>query len=78
MIAAIDWGTLGHLMWAAPLAALAVALVYSFVILGVARTDDARRRGATVLAGFYSVFTLVALAGFFGLVIYGITVITTK
>lgn len=78
MIAAIDWGTLGHLVWAAPLAALAVALVYSLVILGVARTDDARRRGATIAAGFYSVFTVAALAGFVGLVIYGISVITTK
>jgi hypothetical protein len=78
VIASIDWGTIGELLWAAPLAAIAVSLAYSLLILGVSRADDARREGAAGVATLYGALALVSAAAFVGLVVFGITVIAAK
>lgn len=78
MIAAIDWGKLGELLWVAPLAGLAVATVYALVIFGAARAEHARRNRQTLAAAFYGGVLAVSLAGFLAIVVYGVSVITTK
>jgi uncharacterized membrane protein YhaH (DUF805 family) len=78
MLAAIEWNKIGELVWAAPLATLAVAVTFSVLILGVARAQDARREGDDGEAARYSVVALLALAAFAVVVVYGVTIIVQK
>jgi hypothetical protein len=78
MTASIDWGTIGELLWVAPVAAIAVSLAYSLLILGVSRAADARREGAGGVAALYGTLAIVAAVAFFGMVVFGITVIAAK
>ena len=78
MLAVIEWDKIGQLLWAAPLAALAVSLTFSLVIMGTARADDARREGASTTAMLYSLVALVAGLAFVAVVVYGVAVIVNK
>jgi hypothetical protein len=78
MLAAIEWDKIGELLWAAPVAALAVSITFSLVIMGSARATDARRAGAGTAAMLYSLVALLATAGFTAVVVYGIVVIVNK
>lgn len=78
MAGAIEWGKIGQLLWAAPLAALVVSLTFSLLVLGSARAGDARRDGAGGAAALYGLLALVAGLAFCGAVVYGVSVITTK
>ena len=78
MIAAIDVGQLFELVWAAALASIAVAICFSLVIIGAARAEDCRRNRRTGSATAYAVLSVVALLAFLGIVVFAISVITTK
>jgi hypothetical protein len=78
MIAAIDTGKLFELVWAAALAGIAVAICFSLVIIGAARAGDRRRSHRSGSATAYGLLSLVAGAAFLGIVVFGISVITTK
>jgi hypothetical protein len=78
MIAAIDFGKLVELVWAAALAGVAVAVCFSVVIIGAARAEDCRRHRRSGSAGAYAALSVVAGVAFLGIVIFGISVITTK
>jgi len=78
VLAQIEWGKIGQLLWAAPVAGIAVAITFSLVIVGVARAGDARRDGAGGLAAAYSVLTVVATAAFAAVVVFGVWVIIAK
>ena len=43
MTAAIQWDQIARLLWAAPVATIAVAVSYSLLIYGVSRAGEARR-----------------------------------
>jgi hypothetical protein len=79
-LAVIEWDKVGQLLWAAPLAGLAIAITYSFMIVGYARADEARRpdgRGpATAMA--YTLLALVSTAAFLAVVAYGVIIIVKK
>lgn len=60
MIASVDIDALLELVWAAPLAVLAVTVAWALVIRGTTRTLEARRDGRTLQAALSAV---VALAG---------------
>ena len=80
MLAVIEWDKIGELLWVAPLAGLAVAVTYSFMIVGWARASEARReggRGAGVAAA-YSVLGVVSTLCFLAVVVFGVTVIVNK
>jgi uncharacterized membrane protein len=78
VLAQIEWGKIGQLLWAAPVAGIAVAITFSLVIVGVARAGDARRDGAGGLAAAYSVLTVVATVAFAAVVVFGVWVIIAK
>jgi hypothetical protein len=78
MLAKIDWDTIGELLWAAPLSALAVALSFSLMIMGSARATDAQRAGAGTVAMLYSVVALVSGLAFAAVVVFGVGVIVNK
>jgi hypothetical protein len=78
MLAAIDWDTIGQLLWVAPLGGFGVATSFALLILGVARADEARRERAGVAAAAYSTLALVAGLAFAAVVVFGVQVIATK
>ena len=78
--AAIEWSKIGELIWVAPLAGLGVAITYSLMIVGFARSGEARRDGAGggVTGIAYSVLAILSTAAFIGLLVYGIVIIVKK
>jgi hypothetical protein len=78
MLAAIEWGKIGQLLWVAPVAGFAVAISFSLLILGISRAGDARRDrsggGATAFTGL----AIVAGLAFAAVVVYALDIITTK
>jgi hypothetical protein len=74
----IEWGKIGELLWAAPLAALAVTIAFSLIIVGSGRAADARREGAARAAAAFSVLAVTAALAFAGVVAYGIDIIVRK
>ena len=78
MIATIDVGKLFELVWAAALAGIAVAISFSIVIIGAARAEDCRRNRRSGSATVYAALSVFAALAFFGIVVFGISVITAK
>jgi hypothetical protein len=78
MIAAIDTGKLFELVWAAALAGVAVAVLFSLVIIGVARSEDCRRNRRSGSATAYAALSVIAGILFLGIAVFGISVITAK
>jgi hypothetical protein len=77
-LAAIDWGKLGELVWAAALAGVAVSVAFSLVILGATRASDLRRAERPGAASAYIALTAVAGLAFAGAVVFGVSVIVSK
>jgi uncharacterized membrane protein YhaH (DUF805 family) len=78
MLAKIEWNKIGELLYVAPTAALAVAITFSLIIVGVARAEDARRDGNGATATMYSALAFASLAAFAAVVVYGVTIIVQK
>ena len=78
MLAKIEWNKIGELLYVAPIAALAVGIAFSLIIVGVARADDARREGNGAAATMYSALAFASLAAFAAVVVYGVTIIIQK
>jgi hypothetical protein len=76
--AAIDWGQLLELVWAAALAGVAVAVSFALIILGVARASESRRADRALPATAYGALSVVAAIVFVGVVVLAIVVITAK
>jgi hypothetical protein len=78
MIAAIDFGQLFELVWAAAVASVAVAVSFSLVIIGAARAEDCRRNRRAGSATLYLALSIVAGVAFIGIAVFAISVITAK
>jgi hypothetical protein len=78
MIAAVDTAKLFELMWASLLAGVAVAVLFSVLIVGATRSTDLRREGrhgaATLFLGLSFAAGLACLAA----IVFGLTVIVSK
>lgn len=75
---ATDSAALLELMWAAPLAALAVTVAWGLVIWGSTRAADARRDGRTGLATLHLGVAALGAALFTAAVVFGLVVMTSK
>ncbi|MGI8579171.1 MAG: hypothetical protein ACR2K9_01295 [Solirubrobacteraceae bacterium] len=63
MIATIvDWGALLKVVWVSLAGGIGLAVAYSFVVLGVARAGDERRRERSVPAVAYGLLAVIGLA----------------
>jgi hypothetical protein len=76
--AAVDSEALLELLWAAPLAALTVAIAWGLVIHGSARAVEARRDGRTVLAVVHATTAIAGAALFAAAVVFGMIVMASK
>ncbi len=77
-VASIDVGALLELAWVAPLAAIAVSLCFSLVVLGATRAADSRRAGASAAAFGFGALALFSALAFATIVITGVGVIVAK
>lgn len=78
MLAVVDWGHIGELLWVAPLATLAVTLSFSLFVVGVSRSSDLRRAGFSGPSALYALLALVAGLAFAAVVIEGVRIIVVK
>jgi hypothetical protein len=76
--AAIDTTALLDLVWAAPLAVLAVTVSWGLVVHGVTRAAEARRDGRVGTAGAYAVVAVAGGALFAAVVAFGLLVMLRK
>jgi hypothetical protein len=78
MIAAIDAGVLFGVVWVSIVAGTLVSVAFSLVVLGSARSAEARRSGRTGPASLYAALAVVSLAAFGVIVVLGVRIMLTK
>jgi len=78
MIGAVDAGQLAQVVWVSLLAGVGITAAYSFVVLGSARSAEARRAGNSGAATGYAVLAAVMLCVFAGGVVYGVHIMLSK
>ena len=78
MIAAVDTAKLFQLVWAALLAGVAVAVLFSVLIVGATRATDMRRDGRQAAATLYIGLSFAAGLACLAAVAFGLTVIVSK
>ena len=74
----VDWHALWDVVLAASAAGVAVALTFSLLIVGWARSDEMRQRGRSIAAGAYLLLAGVSFATFLGGIVFAIVLITQK
>jgi MFS superfamily sulfate permease-like transporter len=75
---ATDSAALLELVWAAPLAAVAVTVAWGLVVWGSTRAADARRDRRTSLVTLHLGIAAVGAALFTAAVVFGLVVMTSK
>jgi hypothetical protein len=78
MIAAIDFGKLFELVWAAALAGLVVSGAFATALVGFTRAGESRQRGTGTAATAYVVLGLLGTAVFLGAMVFGVEIIIAK
>ncbi len=79
MIGAVDTGALLELVWAAPLAVLAVTVAWGLVIRGTTLALEVRRsNGSAALVGLHALVAVAGGALFIAALVFGVIVMTTK
>jgi hypothetical protein len=78
MIAAIDAGQLAEVVWVSLLAGVGITAAYSFVVLGSARSAEARRAGHSGAALGFAALAVVMLCVFAAAVAYGVHIMLSK
>ena len=78
MIAAIDWGQIFELVWAAAAAGIAVSITFAVLVVGATRASDHRRADRGSVAAAYLVLAALAAVVFAGGVVLAISIIVSK
>jgi hypothetical protein len=74
----IDWKALGDVVIAALIAAPGLTIAFSLVIVGAARTADARQAGHGTAAFVWGAVAAIALASVAAAVAFGLHVMLSK
>jgi hypothetical protein len=75
---AVDGGLLLQVVWVSLLAGVGISVLFSLVILGTAKADDARRAGHGVAAVAFSALALLAFGLFAAGVVLGVQTMIEK
>jgi hypothetical protein len=78
MLAAVEAGDIFEVVWVSLAAAVIVSTTYSFVVLGMARSADAARRGEGTAALAYAGLAVVAFVAFAATVVVGVNIMLSK
>jgi hypothetical protein len=78
MLGAVEAGDIFEVVWVSLAAAVIVSTTFSFVVLGMARSAEAARRGAGTVALAYAGLAVLAFALFAATVIIGVNIMLSK
>ena len=78
MLGVVKAGDIFEVVWVSLAAAVIVSTTYSFVVLGMARSADAARRGDGTVALAYAGLAVVAFAAFAATVVIGVNIMLSK
>jgi hypothetical protein len=78
VLAAIDAGQLAEVVWVSLLAGVGVTAAFSFVVLGSARSSEARRAGNSGAATAYAALAITMFTLFAAGVIFGVHIMLSK
>ncbi len=78
MLGAVEAGDIFEVVWVSLAAAVIVSTTYSFVVLGMARSAEAARRGDGTFALVYAGLAVVAFAAFAATVVLGVNIMLSK
>ena len=78
MLGAVKAGDIFEVVWVSLAAAIIVSTTYSFVVLGMARSTEAARRGDGTIALAYAGLAVVAFAIFMSTVVLGVNIMLSK
>jgi hypothetical protein len=78
MLAAIDVGQIAEVVWVSLLAGVGITGAYSLIVLGGARSLQARRSGQAAAAAVYAGLAVLMFCMFAAAVAYGVHIMLTK
>jgi hypothetical protein len=78
MLANVKAGDIIEVVWVSLVAGALVTTVYSFVVLGLARSAEAARNGHGGVALLYAGFAVIAFAAFAASVVLGLNIMLSK
>ena len=78
MLAVVELGQIVEVIWVSLLAGVGITAAYSFVVLGTARSAEARRARHTGTALAYGALAVAFLILSLALVVFGVQVMLSK
>jgi hypothetical protein len=78
MLSTVKAGDIFEVVWVSLAASVIVSTTFSFVVLGMARSTDAARRGHGTVALAYAGMAVVAFAVFAATVVIGVNIMLSK
>jgi hypothetical protein len=78
VLAAVEAGDILEVIWASLIAGVFVSVAYSCVVLGSARSAEARRNGSGTAAAVWAGVAALAFAAFAAAVVFGVHIMLAK
>jgi hypothetical protein len=78
MLATVKAGDIFEVVWVSLAAGVFVSTVFSIVVLGSARSAEARRSGGGATSVLWGALAVVAFAAFAGAVVFGVHTMLSK
>jgi tetrahydromethanopterin S-methyltransferase subunit D len=78
VFAAVEAGDIFEVIWVSLLAGVVVTVAYSFVVVGSARSAQARRNGEGTAALVWAGLAVLAFAAFAACVVFGVHIMLSK
>ena len=78
MLATVKASDIVEVVWVSLVAGVLVCFAYALVVLGTARSDDARRNGHSAAALAFGALAVVAFAACAAAVVFGIHIMVSK
>jgi hypothetical protein len=78
VLATVKAGDIVEVVWVSLLAGVLVCVAYALVVLGTARSAEARRNGNGTAALAFGAFAAIALAACVAAVVFGVHVMVSK
>jgi hypothetical protein len=78
VLAAVEAGDIIEVIWVSLLAGVFVTIAYSLVVLGSARSAEARRNGGGTASLMWAGLAVLAFAAFAAAVVFGVHIMLSK
>ena len=78
MLAAVKAGDIFEVVWVSLVAGVLVCIAYALVVLGTARSSDARRNGSGAAAIAFGALAVIAFAACAAALVFGVQAMVSK